>query len=179
MSMAAIARRLRSVLRFGVLVRSDDSKAVRTLQARVGDEILSDIEHLEPYGFTSRAKTKAELVLAALKGNPAHTACLVTGGRAFRLKNLAEGEVAIYDDLGNVIHFMRDKIKVNAVGHTELTSPTTEIISAVTITGTLHVTGEVTADKKVTATLDCVGGGKSLIGHTHPGDSGGNTGPPN
>lgn len=176
--MEGILRRLRTLVRLGVLVLSDSSQAVQVLQLKIGDELLTDVEHLEPYGYTSRPAAGAEALLAALKGSPAHTAVLVLGGRAFRLKNLAEGEVAIYDDLGNVVHFMRDKIRVNAVTHLEATAPTTHIISDVTITGTLHVTDQTTCDASVIATVDCVGGGISLKGHTHPGDSGGNTGPP-
>lgn len=176
--MQGMLRRLRTLLRLGVLVLSDSAPVVQLVQVKIGDEILTDVEHLEPYGYTSRPQVGAEALLAALKGSPAHTAVLMLGGRQFRLKNLAEGEVAMYDDLGNVVHFMRDKIRVEAVTHLEATAPTTEIISAVTITGTLHVTGETTCDASVTASVDCVGGGISLKGHTHPGDSGGSTGAP-
>jgi len=45
-------------------------------------------------------------------------------------------------------------------------------VGNLTITGDLHVDGE------ITCTGDVVAGGISLINHTHPGDSGGNTGPP-
>jgi phage baseplate assembly protein V len=49
-----------------------------------------------------------------------------------------------------------------------------------TITGTLHITDEVTADKSVTAATDVVGGGKHLKTHIHSGVTagGGNTGAP-
>lgn len=39
----------------------------------------------------------------------------------------------------------------------------------ITLDADLHVTGDVTVDKKVTATDDVVGGGKSLKGHKHSG----------
>ena len=45
-------------------------------------------------------------------------------------------------------------------------------VGNLTITGDLHVDGE------ITCTGDVVAGGISLRNHTHPGDSGGNTGPP-
>ena len=160
-------RRLRSLLRLAVLIRSDSTQAVQTLQVSIGSEILTDIEHLEPYGFTSRMKAGAEVLVAALKGNPGHAVAIVVGGRQFRLTDLAKGEVALYNDLGNVIHFMRDKIRVNAVTAIDVTSPAT------TINGPLHVTGDITTD------ADCVASGVSLVGHTHPGDSGGTTGVPN
>ena len=145
-ALAAITRRLRNVLRLGVLLRSDDTGAVRLLQAQIGDETLTDIAHIEPYGFTSRAKTKAALVLAALKGNPAHTVCLNTGGGTYRLTGLAEGEAALYDDLGNVVHLMRDKIRVNAVTALDATAPVFNFVGNVNITGDTSFTGTVKAN---------------------------------
>ena len=169
-ALAAITRRLRNVLRLGVLLRSDDTGAVRLLQAQIGDETLTDIAHIEPYGFTSRAKTKAALVLAALKGNPAHTVCLNTGGGTYRLTELAEGEVALYDDLGNVVHLMRDKIRVNAVTALDATAPVFNLTGDVNITGNTVFTGSVTANGKAVDNT-----------HTHSGvlAGGANTGVPN
>lgn len=146
--MKAIYRRLRSLLRLAVLIRSDSSGPVQTVQVAVGSETLTDVEHLEPYGFTSRAKAGAAVLLAALKGNPGHSVAVSIGGRQFRLRDLEKGEVALYDDLGNVIHLMRDKLRVNAVTLLEATAPTTNISGDVNIIGNTTFTGTVTANGK-------------------------------
>lgn len=79
--------------------------------------------------------------------------------------------------IGGVLNGVPEQyIRFDSNGDIELKPKT-----MVTITGKLHVTDEVTADKSVTATTDVVGGGKSLKSHTHSGvqTGGGNTGPPN
>ena len=48
-----------------------------------------------------------------------------------------------------------------------------------TITGKLHVTEEQTNDKTIVAQGTITDSGATLASHTHPGDSGGNTGSPN
>lgn len=63
-------------------------------------------------------------------------------------------------------------------GSTEFTGPV-DITGNTSITGTLAVTGAITATTTVTATTNVIGGGKSLLTHTHPDPVSGNTGPPN
>jgi phage baseplate assembly protein V len=48
-----------------------------------------------------------------------------------------------------------------------------------THTGPVHFTDNVQVDKTLTATIDVIGGGKSLKTHTHSDPQGGNTGQPN
>lgn len=67
-------------------------------------------------------------------------------------------------------------------GNKTVTTPTLTIncSSAVNINAPITtVSGNVTVGGSVTATGDVIGAGVSLSGHTHPGDSGGTTGPPN
>ena len=137
-----ITRRLRSLLRLGVLIKSDSSGPVQTLQVAVGGETLTDVEHLEPYGFTSKARSKVEVLLAALKGNPSHTVAVCVGDRKFRFRNLAGGEVAMYDDLGHLIHFKRDKMVVTAPAKIELIAPNVEVVGDTTFTGTVTANGK-------------------------------------
>lgn len=53
------------------------------------------------------------------------------------------------------------------------------ITADVTLTGSLSVSKDVTASGSMTAAQDVTGGGVSLKNHTHGGDSGGQTTPPN
>jgi hypothetical protein len=86
-------------------------------------EKQKEIEHFEPYGLTSRVKKptgtgnnkkKAEAVMAFTGGNRSHGALLVVGDRRYRIKGLAEGEVALFDDQGHQVHITRDGIVVSA-----------------------------------------------------------------
>lgn len=74
------------------------------------------------------------------------------------------------------------------IGATEIKSnPTSTMIKSASITldGNVHITGttqadaDMTCNAKVTASTDCIGGGKSLVGHTHTGNMGSPTSSPN
>ena len=72
----------------------------------------------------------------------------------------------------------------NSAGNTTVTTPTMTINANVVINGALTqgkgaAGGGCTMLGPVTVTNDVVAGGKSLMNHTHPGDSGGTTGAPN
>lgn len=74
------------------------------------------------------------------------------------------------------------------IGATEIKSnpkSTTIKSASITLDGDVHITGTTQADANmtcsatVTASTDCVGGGKSLVGHTHTGNMGSPTSSPN
>ena len=157
-----IHRRLSLIVTRALVNLVDSEKLMQEIQVQsVGGETLDGIEHFEPYGYTSRAKQGAEALLAALGGKRSHLVAVSVADRRFRLKGLAEGEVAMYTDEGDVIHFKRGNIiEIKAVTKVIIDSPTAEF------TGT------------VTAEVDVIAAGISLKSHTHPGDSGGSTGPP-
>ncbi len=105
------------------LVKADDSKKWQELRLR--GEIRRDFSNVEvahPYGFTAVGKPPAddktsdvaELVIAYLDGDMSHPIVLVVGDRRYRLKNLQEGEVALYDDLGQKVHLTRNGIVIDA-----------------------------------------------------------------
>lgn len=68
-----------------------------------------DVEHLEPYGFTSRPHPGAEGVAVFPGGDRSHGVVVVVADRRFRLKGLKPGEVALYTDEGDKIHFERGR----------------------------------------------------------------------
>lgn len=146
---STILRRIRLLFRLAVLVRSNSDTDVQIIQAKAGaDETLTDIEHREPYGYTSRPHKGAEVVLVCLGGNTSHSVALMVGDRRYRLKGMEEGEVALHDDQGNVVHLQRDQILVNAVQKLQITAPETAIESNVTVTGNTVFNGTVTANGK-------------------------------
>ena len=87
---------------------------------------------------------------------PGYAIVIATEDRRYRIRNLENGEVAIYTDQGDKIVLKRGgTIAVTASTKVEITSP------SVTMSGNL------TVDGTITGTTDVVGGGKSLKNHTH------------
>ena len=57
----------------GVLLAKNAARKMRTVQVQLfADDLRDDVEHFEPYGFTSEAKTGAEVLAASLAGDRAH-----------------------------------------------------------------------------------------------------------
>ncbi len=156
-----LRRRMALLLARGVGKLADSSAPLQLLQIELlKDEVLDNIEHLEAYGFTSCPLPGYEALAASLAGDRGHTVVLVATDRRYRKKSLAAGEVALYTDEGDVLHFKRGrlveviagtKVKITApqvevVASTQvtITSPLTAISGNTTIGGTLAVTGDVT-----------------------------------
>lgn len=74
------------------------------------------IEHLEPYGFTSRANAGAEAVVLFPDGDRSHAIAITVSDRRYRLKGLKTGEVAFYDDQGQSVTLTRNGIVVDGAG---------------------------------------------------------------
>ncbi|HDW0515946.1 phage baseplate assembly protein V [Enterobacter roggenkampii] len=74
------------------------------------------IEHLEPYGFTSRAKSGAEAVVLFPDGDRSHAVVISVSDRRYRIKGLKTGEVAFYDDQGQTVTLTRNGIVVDGGG---------------------------------------------------------------
>lgn len=108
-------------------------------------ELKGNIEHFEPYGFTAHPHPEAEALAAFFGGDRSHGVVVTVADRRFRLKELKQGEVALYDDLGQKIVLTRDGIAL-----------TTPLNLTATVKGTMTATvsGETTL-KCPTLTVDC------------------------
>lgn len=178
--LAPIRHRLKSLFRWAKGKRVNSSTPLQTLQLELlRDELLDAVAHLEGYGRTAHPPKGYEGLVASLAGERRRTVCLTAFHRKYRLTELAEGEVALYDDLGNVVHLMRDRLQVSAVQHLEVKAPTCEITASTThmgdvaITGNLTVSGTITAPT-VAATTSLTVAGLEMKGHKHGGVASGN-----
>lgn len=170
---APVSRRLRTLLRRGVVRLVKYSGSVRLLQAKVpGGSALSDLEHLEPFGFTSHPKPDAEALVLSFDGNGSHSVALMVSDRRYRL-TIAEGEVALYNANGDNLHFKADGTAVvKAATKVQIDSPSTEISGTLTVAGattlssTLAITGATTAAGITATAVTC--GGVAFGTHTHP-----------
>jgi len=103
-----IKRKVRQLFTRGVVSLIDSATLMQTVQVELLDgEVLDNVEHFEGYGMTAHAPADREGLAVSLNGRRSHTLVLAIANRNFRLKNLAEGEVAFYTDEGDVIHFKR------------------------------------------------------------------------
>lgn len=74
----------------------------------IAGEPKAGVEHLEPYGFTSRANSGAEAVVLFPDGDRSHAVVVTVSDRRYRLKGLQTGEVAVYDDQGQSVTLTRE-----------------------------------------------------------------------
>lgn len=145
----------------GVLRGVTDTTSRQQLQVELlKGELRDGLERMQDYGFTSHP-TGGDVAVAFLAGNREQGIALAVDDRRYRI-GLQPGEVAMYDDLGNKVQLLREKVQVTAIQALEIVAPSVTITGNVSITGTLSNNG-----KAVGST------------HTHPGDSGGTTGAPN
>lgn len=163
-----VSRRIGNLVARGVVAAVNSASKMQTLQLRLlAGEAKDGVEHFEPFGFTSRPLPGAEHVTVFLDGDRSHGITIVVADRRYRLTGLQDGEAALHDAYGNHAWFKKDgTLDVTASAKVAITSP------LVTMSGDLQVAGT------ITGTVDVIGGGKSVKGHTHPNGTP-NTGTPN
>ncbi len=106
-----LRNRVYTIISRAVLESVDDTMKMQLVKmSLLAGENRSDVERFQNYGFTSVPKPGAEAIAVSVGGNRDHLITLVVDDRRFRLKAMAEGEVAIYTDEGDKIHLKRNGI---------------------------------------------------------------------
>ena len=167
-------RKLQQVVSRGVVRLVNDSLKMQEMQLTLmADETLDGVERFQNYGLTSVPHSGAEAITVSVSGHRSHSVAIVVDDRRFRLKGLANGEVALYDDQGQKVHLKRDGY-MHVIANAQMT------INAplVRIEGELEVTGDI-IDRVDTTGQNMNGMRETYNTHTHPGDSGGTTSQPN
>jgi phage gp45-like len=173
-----------------VIIKSVVEGVIKRFSAtgRVGED-FTDREYFQHYGYTSRPKPGAEGVIDDSVRN--HIIMVASDDRRYRIA-IEEGEVALYDDQGQVVKLKRgkevhiygcDKLTADVGVETKITCPLVRIVAATKVrleTPLLEVTGEI-RDR-------CDSSGRTMSdmrgiynGHTHPENNvnGGSTNAPN
>lgn len=131
---------------------------MQTVQVRLlAGEVKDNIEHFEPYGFTSNAHPGAEGIAAFFAGDRSHGVVLCIADRRFRLKELKPGEVALYTDEGDCLHFKRGRVL-------EIQTMTLRVTAGTAVefdTPVIRTTG------KIESAGDQIAAGVSQINHPH------------
>lgn len=138
----------RNFLVRGVLALANASGLMQRVQMRLtADELKDDLEHFEPYGFTSNPQAGAEGLALFVNGDRSHGVVVCLADRRFRLQALKSGEVALYTDEKDLIHFKRGReisietltLKVQAGTAVEFDTP------VIRTTGRIEAVGDVVA----------------------------------
>lgn len=140
--------RLMMLLARGIVTAVNDATQMQTLALDLtADEYKDAVERFQDYGFTTHPPAGLEALVAFVGGNRSHGIVLAVGDRKFRLKNLQEGEVALYTDEGDFIHFKRgNKIEVSAGAEILASAPLVRIVAAEKVraeTPLFEVTGQI------------------------------------
>lgn len=113
--LAPIARRLRNLVTRAVVALVEDTERVQRLQVQaLKDEVLEHLEHWLPYGLTTHAPSGCEALLLSLGGAREQAIVVAVADRRYRLTGLEAGDVALYDDLGQVVRLGRTGIVIEA-----------------------------------------------------------------
>lgn len=155
--MQAVSRRALLTARRGVLRLIEDGGDNELPRAQVegfAGDLSARVERWEPYGFATSPAAGADALLLSLGGDTNHTVLIAVHDRRYRL-SVAGGEVALYDDQGQVIHLKRDGILIDAGGDRNVTIRG----KAVTIEAeTVAVTADTTIDLTAGAVIDLESG---------------------
>lgn len=157
-----------SAARAVVRLISDDLKMQKLQLGVLAGETIDGVERFQEYGLTSHPHEGAEAIVLFIGGDRSHGVVVALDDRRYRL-SLEKGEVALYDDQGQVVHLKREGVLVESPHEVTLRAPSIVLDGPVTGTATASFAGDVT------------GQGVSLSSHTHGGvePGGGSTGAPN
>jgi len=96
--------RIRMIVSRAIVPLIDDSKNMQIVQLNLmKDETKDSVERVQNYGFTSHPKPDAQAVVLFVSGNRDHGLVVALDDSRYRLKDLPEGGVAVYDFDGNYI----------------------------------------------------------------------------
>lgn len=133
-----LSTRLRLAISRAIIRLVDDSLKEQRVQLDILAGETRFAERYQHYGFTSHPHKDSEAIVLSINGSRDHLVVVADGDRRYRLKNLADGEVAIYDDQGQCVHLKRDGIYIISSQKLMVSSPNTEFTGNVNVNGSLQ-----------------------------------------
>lgn len=122
--LARLSRRLQLMVGRCVIraVEASGGRILLTVDA-LDDEAADRVELAEPWGLTSAPLPGAEAVSLSIMGERGHRVALSMGDRRHRPRDLEPGETSLFDDVGNRIDILRDRIRITAPQRLEIVTP--------------------------------------------------------
>lgn len=168
-----LRRGLAHIVTRAVVSLVNDAAKMQALQVSLlADEQLDNVEHWQPYGFTAHPLAGAEALVLAVGGHRAHSVVVSCADRRFRLVGMEGGEVAIYTDEKDKIHFKRNRVievetmtlKVKADTAVSFDTATFTVAASERV---VFQTPTITQTGTIVSQGDQVAGGVSQINHRH------------
>ncbi len=101
----------------------DATKAQSVLIELLEGEVQDAVERYQDYGFTSVPHPGAEAVAVAVGGLRSHMIVIKVEDRRYRLTGLEQGEVALFDDLGQMVKLGRERIEIVSDNEVKVSAP--------------------------------------------------------
>lgn len=159
-------RRISLMIGRGTVGTVDDDAQAQALQlGLLADETHDGVERFQNYGVTSVPHAGAEAAVMFVGGTRSHGIVVAVEDRRYRLKGLQGGEVALYDDLGQVVHLKRDRMTLSSPTKIEALAPEIDMIATNKIALTAPEI-DITATTKVSISapeVDVAGSGTVAI----------------
>lgn len=106
---AKLKRRIFNMLARGVVQLIDDRQGYQIIQSTLlADETRTGLERMQQYGFTGHPPVGSETVVLFLNGDRSHGVVIAIDNRQFRLRDLEEGDIAVYTNKGNFCKLKAD-----------------------------------------------------------------------
>jgi phage baseplate assembly protein V len=122
--LSGLEGRVRGMVARAIVRLVDDARQAQELQVDLlAGESQDAVERFQNYGLTSVPHAGAEALVVFAGGLRSHGVVLAVEDRRYRLTGLEDGEVALFDDLGNVIKLGRERIDVTAVTELRVEAP--------------------------------------------------------
>lgn len=161
----------------GVVALANAAGKLQRLQLRLLDgDVKDNVEHFEPYGYTAKPLPGAEHVTLFLDGDRSFGITVVVADRRYRVKDLPDGGVALFDSAGSRIVLSADgRITVTAAAKVVIDSPVVEITGDLMVAQNIVAQGDISdqGDKSMASMREV------YDGHDHDLPGGGTTSEPN
>jgi len=148
-SLDRLYRRIMSMMGIGKITLTNDAKNNQYIQVQMLPNQVQELRVAGMYGHASVAPTDSDAIVIFIAGDRQNGIVIGTVNQAARMKNLAEGESALYDDIGQYVHLTKAGIVING-GGLPVTINNTPLV---TMDSNLIVTGTIADLNAVNGTL--------------------------
>lgn len=122
--MKPIESRVRLMVGRAIVRLVDDVTRAQSVQIELLEgEVQDAVERYQDYGFTSVPHPGAEAVAVAVGGLRSHMIVIKVEDRRYRLTGLEQGEVALFDDLGQMVKLGRERVEIVSETEVKVTAP--------------------------------------------------------
>ncbi|MDD6911321.1 phage baseplate assembly protein V [Actinobacillus minor] len=161
---------VRAAFRGGLNLVKSGSDIQQVQVSGLADETIQDLELMQHFGFTSVPPAGTQAVVIPWGGKTTHGIIVATENGSFRVKNLKNGEVAIYDSSGSTIILKNNRVIDVECDAYNVKCKTYQVTASegATINGDLtQAAGSFSTSGDVTASGDVSANGTSLSTHKH------------